>query len=421
MRVEKQKPTVVVDTNILLEEPEILQNKIVHFVIPYTVLKELDDLKRRPHLRFAARKAIKAINENLNNLTIHGMEIDESINDDKIISAANETKSELFTEDVAMQLKARAHGVKVFDPFELEQNGYKGYHVLDLEHFNGEGTRLYEEFYRDGGFIKKASIPISLVEPMLQAMPTESEYLVIRFVKNQEGDIGEAIYKLDYSTGLFRRKIMKSVPVSDNNKLSPKDTAQEIALLSATDFSVPATVIDGAVGTGKTLLALASALFLKKKHNLRHIYVTRAPVGVDHRFEIGFLPGNVDEKLSPWIGGILSNLEYLFGEGARGVFEQNFIHFPVNMAQGYSIHKSVIIVDEAQLLSTDVLKQVLSRVAESSKILILGDERQSYGVVPRSEMGLRKLKKVLPSIKEVEYVYLDKIYRGKLAEISLKL
>ena len=415
-----KKPVVVVDTNILLEEPEILDNEHVHFVIPFTVLKELDDLKRRPQLRFSARQAIRAITRHLAKITIHGQEIDDSINDDRIIRAAKEVEGELYTEDVAMKLKARANDVKVFDPFEIDNGNYTGYHVLDLADFNGEGTRLYEEIYKSGGFAKKTSIPVSLVEGMLPAMPKPSEYLVVKYPKNQEGDIGEAIYKLDTEGNFFRRKVMKSVPVSDNSRIVPRDTLQEIAVISATDMSVPATIIDGAVGTGKTLLALSAALNLKKKHNLRHIYVTRPPVGVDSRFELGFLPGNIEEKMNPWLGGILSNLEFLFGEGAEGVFKEHFVHFPVNMAQGYSIHKSVLIVDEAQLLSTDILRQILSRLAEGSKLILLGDEKQSYGVVPRSEMGMRKLKKLLP-MDGIEYVYLDKIYRGRLAEISLKL
>lgn len=414
------KPIVVVDTNILLEEPEILDNEHIQFVIPFTVLKELDDLKRRPQLKFSARQAIRALNRHMDELIIHGQGIDESINDDKIIKSAQEVGGELYTEDVAMKLKAQANDVKVFDPFEIDNGGYTGYHILNLLDFNGEGTRVYEEVYKDGGFAKKTSIPLSLVADMLPAIPKESEYLVVKYPKNQGGDVGEAIYKLDSEGKFFRRKVMKSVAVSDNSRLSPRDTLQEIALISATDLSVPATVIDGAVGTGKTLLALSAALNLKKKHGLRHIYVTRPPVGVDSRFELGFLPGNIEEKMNPWLGGILSNLEFLFGEGAEGVFKEHFVHFPVNMAQGYSIHKSVLIVDEAQLLSTDILRQILSRLADDSKLIILGDEKQSYGVVPRSEMGLRKLKKLFP-IEGIEYVYLDKIYRGKLAEISLKL
>ena len=416
------KPIVVVDTNILLEAPEILDNEGISFIIPFTVLKELDNLKRKPQLKFAARLAIRAIKRSLdkNNVAVTDSELDESVNDDKIIKTALESGGELYTEDVAMQLKAKAKGVRVFDPLELENGRYKGYHILDLREFNGEGTILYEQVYKEAGFNKKASIPVKLIEKMLPVIPAPNEYLVVKYSKNQEGAVGEALYKLDTDGLIFRRKIMKSVAVSDNSRISPRDLQQELALLSATDINVPATIIDGAVGTGKTLLAVSAALYLKKKHNLRHIYVTRPPVGVDSRFELGFLPGNLEEKMNPWLGGIISNLEYMFGDGAENVFKNNFTHFPVNMAQGYSIHKSVLIVDEAQLLSVDILKQILSRVAEGSKLIILGDEKQNYGVVPRAEMGLRKIKKLLP-LEGLEYIYLDKIYRGPLAEISLKL
>ena len=153
---------------------------------------------------------------------------------------------------------------------------------------------------------------------------------------------------------------------------------------------------------------------------MKNIYVTRAPLGIDQRYEVGYLKGDLNEKLSPWVGGIKSNLSFFYKHGADEVFEDKFKHFPVNSAQGYSIHDSVLIVDEAQLLSIDVLKQVISRVADDSKLIVIGDEDQQYNVVPRAESGFRKLKKLLPN-KDLEYVRLRNIYRGPLAKLALEL
>lgn len=418
------KKKVVFDTNVLLEDPALLLDDTIEPIIPMTVLEELDDLKRRPNLAYAARKAIRTINENRERINILGVESfdDASTNDNVIIKVAKESGAILYTEDVSMRVKASALDIDVHNPItlDIDRDDYTGYTLIDLDDYNGEGTKLYNEIYAHAGFDKRVSIPIELVASMTDKLPNEMEYLVIRYTKNQEGERGEAIYKLDAKNNIFRRKVQKSIPVSDNQRFAVRDFAQEIALISAINLDVPATIIDGAVGTGKSLLAVSAALYLKNSKNLRNIYVTRPPTGIDNRFELGFLPGNIEEKMNPWLGGILSNLEYLFGTGAESVFKDSFVHFPINMAQGYSLHKSILIVDEAQLMSISLMKQILSRVADGSKLIILGDENQNYGIVPRAEMGLRRLKSLLP-IDGVEYVKLDKIYRGKLAEVSLKL
>jgi len=172
--------------------------------------------------------------------------------------------------------------------------------------------------------------------------------------------------------------------------------------------------------THNTLLALAAAISLVEKNKFEKIYISRPPIGIDSRYDIGYLPGMTAEKLNPWVGGILSNLEFMYGEKANELFDTYFKHFPVNMAQGYSIHKSVLLVDEAQLLSVDIMKQLISRIAEGSKLIIMGDDAQTYGIVSQADSGFRRIRNILPT-EYVEYIKLQKIYRGPLSEVAMLL
>lgn len=403
------KERIVLDTNVLLDYPEIITSPDYKFIIPAISLKELDDLKRRKQdLAYSARTAIKTILKNLDIIEIDFTGYEISTNDEKIIEIAKKA-NQLYTEDALMTVLALKQGISVFNPAEYyNHQDYLGY----VEHgISEKEEELLEDFYGETG--SKVSIKVDVAEEVVGYV-SPSEYLILRH------ETQEKIYKkVDENT--FKRKIIREVKVTDKKSLKPKDIYQQTALVSAMDEDVPMTIIDGPVGSGKTLLALAAALSLINSGKHRNIYVVRPPLGIDSRFDIGFLPGDLSDKMNPWIGGILSNLEFMYGEAqAKEVFDSYFKHFPVNMAQGYSIHESVVIVDEVQLLSINVLKQIISRVAESSKLILLGDEAQTYNIIAKNELGFKKLKSLLPN-KDVEYIRLNKVYRGKLAELSLLL
>lgn len=403
---------VVLDTNILLETPEILENKNNSYVISAVTLKELDSLKRkRGDLAYSVRLATRMILEHFSDIEF---DIPENFftdtNDDLIIEAAKR-HGVLYTEDVLMTVIARAQGVPVQNPLSAAETDYKGFIELEVE---DSMTDLINDYYGRPAHTTKGFAVKSIMH-YIDRLPEDNEYVLLKYKEDY------MIFKYDEEEGYFVKRQLPGRKLRVNgHDLAPLDAYQHMALLSAINMDIPMTIIDGPVGSGKTLLALAAALHLYNNNKMNKIYITRPPVGVDHRYNIGFLPGTQDEKLNPWVGGIISNLEFLYDKGAEAVFKESFQHFPVNTAQGYSIHQSVLIVDESQLLSIDLMKQIVSRVSQGSKLILLGDENQSYKVVARAEMGLRRLKQLLPT-PHVEYVKLDKIYRGALAELSLRL
>lgn len=403
---------VVLDTNILLETPEILEDNKKSFVITYMTLKELDSLKRkRGDLQYSVRAATRKILEYFDSIhfDLSNKPNGESV-DEQIINSAKH-HGILYTEDVLMTVLAKVRGVEVYNPLSYQEESYSGCTELEVTEDMGE---LVNKYYGRPRHVTKGFDADVLVEH-LGSVPSETEYIILKY------NDSSMIFQYNSDDHTFSRRQLPNRQLKVNgHAIKPFDEYQHIAILSAINMNVPMTIIDGAVGTGKTILSLASALHLKNSHKLNSIYITRPPVGVDPRFNIGFLPGQQNEKLHPWVGGIISNLEFLYEKGAEQVFEENFQHFPVNTAQGYSIHNSVLIVDESQLLSIDLTKQIISRVSQGSKLLLLGDENQNYKVVSRTEMGLRRLKQLIPN-PSFEYIRLQTIYRGELAKLSLKL
>lgn len=408
---------IVIDTNILLETPEILQERKAQYIIPYTVLKELDDLKRKRYeLGYAVRLAARIIlAEKENIIFTEGTQEDYSINDEKIIATAKRYEAQLYTEDILMTLLAETNDIKVSNPVQEEINtNYNGYYELQVTE---DMEDLIQTYFSRTPTTTKGFDP-DLIKKYLGKNTTSNEYVILHY------DSSYMIFKYNEENNYYEKQNFKAKKVKINGSgpvVEPLDVYQHVALTSACDLNVPMTIIDGPVGSGKSLLGLTAALHLVYANNdISDIYITRPPIGIDSRYDIGYLPGSKDEKLAPWIGGVMSNLEFLYPRGAEQIFRETFKHFAVNTAQGYSIHKSVLIVDESQLLSIDVMKQIMSRVAEGSKLILLGDEAQTYKVVPKAEMGFRKLKNLLP-LSSIEYIKLQKIYRGKLAELSIKL
>jgi len=211
---------------------------------------------------------------------------------------------------------------------------------------------------------------------------------------------------------------IKNAPV-----FTPLDIYQKCAVYSM--VNAPASLITGRFGSGKTLLAVATALSLTNKK----IFITRPPIGISSDYDIGFLPGSKDEKMVEWAGGFLSALNFLYrnskGENYDSIknrlFFEKFEIIPLNMIQGVSILEGeVLIVDEVQLVTREYMSMILSRMSEGSKLFLLGDINQTYSTIDREKSGLHKLTKILPH-PALASVELKAIYRNSLTELAIKL
>ena len=413
---------VVLDTNVILDSPEILLREDFEIIIPYLVIKELDGLKANYELRPVVQTAFKSIVKlyKKNKIKIIGIPTEFSTNDEKIVVSAKNEQASILTNDIGATIVAYANGVSVYEEEDLEDdnvlsyNGVKEINIHDnsIIHLVGKNELTAEE--AENYF----ETTLSLNEYVYYAVPNKiNEYAIWK--KNNDSKVR------------LVKQGLKSY-MSNNIYIVPQDAPQQCVLDAVMDDTTPLTIIDGRLGTGKTLLGLCASLnkvMSSKGNSYRKVYVTRPPIPVDKKLQLGFLPGTLEEKISPWLVGIKSNLKFIFERTLKDVENEeaekiytSYIE-PINLEsiQGMNIHNSILIVDEYQLLSVDMLKQVLSRVAEGSKVILLGDpEGQTYGQ-NRGVEGFRKLKPYIKGTKQISYIKLDKIYRSELAEFIDKV
>jgi PhoH-like ATPase len=162
-------------------------------------------------------------------------------------------------------------------------------------------------------------------------------------------------------------------------KVKPANTEQAFALELLRDDSVPLVSLFGAAGSGKTYLACAHILHSLDKGRIKKVIIAKSmsPVGR----EIGFLPGNLEEKVNVWLGAFYDNFEKL-GKGKYDIEEyvrSNKIEItPITFIQGRSLSNTILVVDEIQNLDMDIIKQIITRAGDGCKVVLLGDPTQRF-------------------------------------------
>lgn len=166
--------------------------------------------------------------------------------------------------------------------------------------------------------------------------------------------------------------------------VSPKNEQQQECMKHLLDPYIDLVIMQGVAGSGKTLLALAAGLectFNDKQYS--EIIFTRAPVSVGS--DMGHLPGDINEKMLPWCGAVLDNMEMLLNSSkmsklqkdATAVVMENKIKFAAMMhMRGRSLTNKWVIIDEVQNISIPEIKVLLTRAGEGSKIICMGDVNQ---------------------------------------------
>lgn len=167
--------------------------------------------------------------------------------------------------------------------------------------------------------------------------------------------------------------------------IKSKNEEQKEAIKHLLDSNIDLVIIEGPAGVGKSHLAIAAALecvFNNKQYE--EILFTRAPVGIGH--DMGHLPGDINEKMTPWCGALFDNLEALYSASeipnklqreATSVFIQNRVKLCAMMhMRGRSLYNKWVIVDEVQNLTPEEVKVLLTRVGENTKLVLLGDTSQ---------------------------------------------
>jgi PhoH-like ATPase len=206
-----------------------------------------------------------------------------------------------------------------------------------------------------------------------------------------------------------------------------KNVRQAFALDLMMDPDVAAVSIMGMAGTGKTFLALAAALEqVVEAQRYRRVAVYRPLVAVG-RQEVGYLPGDLDDKLAPWMAAVYDNLYALFSGGdapsARSAVEELVERDLLEMAavtylRGRSITEELVIIDEAQNLELATLKVILTRMGENSKVVFCGDLTQVDNPYISPFGGLAALIEKFKGNRLFGHITLDRTVRSPLAEFA---
>jgi len=398
----------VLDTNVLIHDPQAIQQFDEHdVVLPIVVLEEMDKVKRgfdelARNVRDVSRY-LDDLSEGCSDLgqgcplpgggrlffeLNHGATnvlpdtLDRSSNDNRIIVVTISLQQEhpdreiiLVTKDINLRIKARALGLVTEDyrsDHVAEDSSLlpTGYIELDDEQWEQMSADLQVE---DDG---RQGTTYHLTWPEDLPLPRMNTFAVL------PGGKGVALRCVQ--TDDSRRIRMHTIHSYRSDRhaiwgITAKNLEQNMAMNLLMDPELDMVTLMGRAGTGKTLLALACGLQQTIEDNLYDcILVTRAtvPMGQD----IGYLPGTEREKLEPWMGAVTDNLSILLGENARQVEDvlgQNRIEIKsMGLLRGRTFTRTWLIVDEAQNLSPHQMKTLITRMGEGSRIIILGNNAQ---------------------------------------------
>lgn len=204
--------------------------------------------------------------------------------------------------------------------------------------------------------------------------------------------------------------------------ISAKDANQKAALAALLNPEIPLVILSGQAGTGKNLLAIAAGIELILNNGpYNKLYVARAPVS--DSFDIGYLPGNMEEKLLPWLRGVTDNMSFILGNSDSAYveeFKDKFIEMlSIAHIKGASISNGYIIIDECQDLHKSHLKNLITRAGENTKVVLLGDPTQvSNTNLSEDFNGLVYVIDKLSRSELCEYIQLKEIYRSPLAKLG---
>ncbi len=440
-RIQRKK-IFIIDTNVLIHRSDaILSFKESEVVIPLWVLEELDKLKTYSDERGRnARHAIRFIEERIGqtgqksgskiengSLLRISLEFDRSLaadlpldrNDNKIIYCAltiqektvnMKPRPEVFfvSKDINARVKARAVGLHAVD-YEKQKaylaDLYPGY----KEHeFDGSGRKTLlagEDLAWEEG----------LFENQFVMQPGAGAHDRI------------ARYRTDGEGKGYLRYIDPCI--EGVNGIYPLNSQQQMAFDLLLDDEVSLVTLVGKAGTGKTLLALAAGLHKvmdSKVYNRLLASRPIMPLGKD----IGYLPGDKDEKLSHWMKPLFDNIELIASVNSRpefksveSIMKSGKVELEaITYIRGRSLPKQYILVDEAQNLSPHEIKTIISRAGKDTKVVLTGDPYQiDSPYLDSNSNGLTFLVEVFKGQRIFGHVTLQKSERSWLAELAAEL
>lgn len=443
MKKKLNKKLFILDTNVLLHDYKCIYNfEENDVIIPIVVLEELDKFKKgNDMINFHAREFTReldklsgdmlltaniSLGEKRGNLHIEtGKDFSEKVNqsfpertsDHRILAIAdyvcNNNKDKtvvLITKDINLRMKAKSLGFMAQD--------YENDKVADIN-----------ELYKEISVIDNAntdSINKLYEEP--EGVPASS----FNITDNEKGHKYYIVKNSSVSALAHYNpvtKIVNRVLKQTTYGIDPRNAEQTFALDALLNPDIQLIALTGKAGTGKTLLALAAALFQQKRY--KQIFLARPIVPLANR-DLGFLPGDVKEKIDPYMQPLYDNLTVIkhrfshqspeFMRINEMVKDEKLVITPLAYIRGRSLSDIFFIVDEAQNLTPHEVKTIITRAGEGTKMIFTGDIEQIDS--PYLDTGSNGLSYLCDKMRDQNlfaHVNLIKGERSYLAELASKL
>jgi PhoH-like ATPase len=435
-----ERKIFVLDTSVIIYDHTAMKNFAEHdVVIPITVLEELDNFKKGNDTKnFSAREFTRYIDQmsgknTLQNWTsINGptrgnfkieMNTSSTVNaekifderkaDHRILNTALYTaetnpgrKVILVTKDINLRIKAKSLSLLSEDyetgKIKTIDELYTG-NSVDVKATTEQIATIYNKGNCDAKPILKKSTPLA------------NQYYVL---KNGSQSV-LARYNKEENT---MQRVIKTAAFG----VIPKNAEQAFALDAIMNPDIKLVSIQGVAGTGKTLLSLAGAL--EQRRNYHQIYLARPIVPLSNK-DIGYLPGDVNSKLNPYMEPLWDNLKYIrsqFNEKDKEhkqlnemVEAQKLVVCPLAYIRGRSLSNVFFIVDEAQNLTPHEVKTIITRAGENTKIIFTGDIHQiDTPYLDAQSNGLSYLIEKVKGQNLYAHITLEKGERSALANLA---
>lgn len=425
-----ERKLLVIDTSVLLYDKESIHsfggNDVV---IPLVVLDELDRFKEKPGLlgesaRYVNRfldflrtmgrldegVLIEEENQTVKVLINHDKVktgLDDSRGDNQIIAAALSLKTDdnivrVITKDINLRVKCDALGLEAEDYYKdyIKEESLFDEDVKTLSLSNDCIDTLYEEgnlfLDEDSDFC-------------------ENEFLIAE--GSAQGKSALCVSKKDSII------LLPNISKDSTTDVRPRNKEQKFAWWALKSQDIPLVCLTGRAGSGKTFLALMAGLDELSNKKYERIIVTRnmEPVGRD----IGYLPGDLNEKMGPWMSPLMDNFRHHFKDKTyfEMMMEKGQIEIaPLTFIRGRTFSNSYIIVDEAQNASIHELKTIITRIGEGSKIVLMGDTDQiDTPYIDKRSNGLSITIDKFRDSELAAHVYLTRGERSRLATYASKV
>jgi PhoH-like ATPase len=446
--VAKPKHIYVIDTCVVLHDPMALykfgENDIY---LPLAVIDDLDDIKTRPgNISWSAREVFRildkidlklmvdkgvVINEEKGKLFIYNTEAPLTKNetpnivkvnsDNAIINAAISLKNKfpnrpvtIITKDTGLRVRANAWGCHAenYQVDLIDTHMYTG--IVNASVDNEKDWNLLWQSEE----VDKKLLSDDLQKALSETNP--NEFVIFEY--------GQSKCPTYYKNGIFR--ILKDKSNKDGKTvysgITSKNLEQKCALELLSDNEVPLVTLVGAAGTGKSFLAIASALKMINEGIYEKIVVMKPLIPVGGK-DIGALPGDKFEKISAWLGPIKDNIDQILGTKsmtADNMFEEMVREGLIEVEamafiQGRSIANAIILLDESQNITPREARMVVERCGKNSKVILLGDPSQvENSYLDARSNGLSHAVAGGKKLKECGTVTLTKVERSVLASVA---